>query len=111
VLRPARPIRARSPDRPGLEHSGAIRSPRKALLEARRGTSDQRGRPERNAPAGIFICGSLPGGRVCRGGFTIPLFNIYRAEDGFTNAGISMTVAAYSAATLTTRLVLVATRD
>ena len=39
-------------------------------------------------------------------GSTIPLFNIYRAEDGFTNAGISMTVVAYSAATLTTRLVL-----
>jgi MFS family permease len=37
---------------------------------------------------------------------TIPLFNIYRAEDGFTNAGISMTVVAYSAATLTTLLVL-----
>ena len=39
-------------------------------------------------------------------GSTIPLFNIYRAEDGFTNAGISMTVAAYSAATLATLLVL-----
>lgn len=39
-------------------------------------------------------------------GSTIPLFNIYRAEDGFTNTGISMTVVAYSAATLTTLLVL-----
>jgi MFS family permease len=39
-------------------------------------------------------------------GSTIPLFNIYRAEDGFTNAGISITVVAYSAATLTTLLVL-----
>ncbi|MET8311425.1 MFS transporter [Micromonospora sp. NPDC005173] len=39
-------------------------------------------------------------------GSTIPLFNIYRAEDGFTNAGISVTVVAYSAATLTTLLVL-----
>ena len=39
-------------------------------------------------------------------GSTIPLFNIYRAEDGFTNAGISMTVVAYSAATLSTLLVL-----
>jgi MFS family permease len=39
-------------------------------------------------------------------GSTIPLFNIYRAEDGFTSAGISMTVVAYSAATLTTLLVL-----
>jgi MFS family permease len=39
-------------------------------------------------------------------GSTIPLFNIYRVEDGFTNAGISMTVVAYSAATLTTLLVL-----
>jgi MFS family permease len=39
-------------------------------------------------------------------GSTIPLFNIYRAEDGFTNAGISLTVVAYSAATLATLLVL-----
>jgi MFS family permease len=39
-------------------------------------------------------------------GSTIPLFNIYRAEDGFTNADISMTVVAYSAATLITLLVL-----
>ena len=39
-------------------------------------------------------------------GSTIPLFNIYRAEDGFTNAGISVTVVAYSAATLATLLML-----
>jgi MFS family permease len=39
-------------------------------------------------------------------GSTIPLFNIYRAEDGFTNAGISMTVVAYSVATLATLLML-----
>jgi MFS family permease len=39
-------------------------------------------------------------------GSTVPLFNIYRAEDGFTNAGISLTVVAYSAATLSTLLVL-----
>lgn len=39
-------------------------------------------------------------------GSTIPLFNIYRAEEGFTNAGISMTVVAYSVATLATLLVL-----
>jgi MFS family permease len=39
-------------------------------------------------------------------GSTIPLFNIYRAEDGFTNADISLTVVAYSAATLSTLLVL-----
>src|SRR4051812_46744321 len=39
-------------------------------------------------------------------GSTIPLFNIYRAEDGFTNAGISMTVVAYSVATIGTLLVL-----
>jgi MFS family permease len=39
-------------------------------------------------------------------GSTIPLFNIYRAEDGLTNAGISLTVVAYSAATLGTLLVL-----
>ncbi|MFG1621887.1 MFS transporter [Kribbella sp. NPDC049227] len=39
-------------------------------------------------------------------GSTIPLFNIYRTEDGFTNADISLTVVAYSAATLSTLLVL-----
>ncbi|MGW1339478.1 MFS transporter [Kribbella sp. NPDC002412] len=39
-------------------------------------------------------------------GSTIPLFNIYRAEEGFTNADISLTVVAYSAATLSTLLVL-----
>ncbi|GAA2056922.1 MFS transporter [Leifsonia soli] len=39
-------------------------------------------------------------------GSTVPLFNIYRAEDGFTNAGISVAVVVYSAATLTTLLVL-----
>src|SRR3954447_6560373 len=39
-------------------------------------------------------------------GSTVPLFNIYRAEDGLTNAGISTTVVAYSAATLSTLLVL-----
>ena len=38
-------------------------------------------------------------------GSTIPLFNIYRAEDGFTNADISLTVVAYSAATLGTLMV------
>ncbi|WP_432176424.1 MFS transporter [Streptomyces sp. Tue6028] len=39
-------------------------------------------------------------------GSTIPLFNVYRAQDGFTNADISMTVVAYSAATISTLLVL-----
>jgi predicted MFS family arabinose efflux permease len=39
-------------------------------------------------------------------GSTIPLFNVYRAENGFTNAGISVTVVAYSAATLGALLVL-----
>lgn len=38
-------------------------------------------------------------------GSTIPLFNIYRAEEGFTNADISLTVVAYSAATLGVLLV------
>jgi MFS family permease len=38
-------------------------------------------------------------------GATIPLFNIYRADDGLTNAGISMAVVAYSVATLGTLLV------
>ncbi|GMA94854.1 hypothetical protein GCM10025881_16780 [Pseudolysinimonas kribbensis] len=39
-------------------------------------------------------------------GSTIPLFNVYRAEDGFTNAGIAIAVVAYSAATLVTLLIL-----
>lgn len=39
-------------------------------------------------------------------GSTIPLFNIYRAEEGFTHADISMTVVAYSAATLAMLMVL-----
>lgn len=38
-------------------------------------------------------------------GSTIPLFNAYRAQEGFTNSGISLTVVAYSAATLGTLLV------
>jgi MFS family permease len=36
----------------------------------------------------------------------IPLYNIYRAEDGFTNAGISMAVVSYSAGTIAALLVL-----
>lgn len=38
-------------------------------------------------------------------GSTIPLFNVYRAEDGFTNAGIAWTVVAYSIGTIGTLLV------
>lgn len=38
-------------------------------------------------------------------GSTIPLFNIYRVENGFTNADISLTVVAYSAATIGVLLV------
>jgi MFS family permease len=37
-------------------------------------------------------------------GATVPLFNIYRADDGLTNASISMAVVAYSVATLGTLL-------
>jgi MFS family permease len=36
----------------------------------------------------------------------IPLFNIYRAQDGFTNAGISMAVVATSVGTIAALLVL-----
>jgi MFS family permease len=39
-------------------------------------------------------------------GSTIPLFNIYRAEEGFTNAGVSMTVVTYSVGTISTLLLL-----
>ena len=36
----------------------------------------------------------------------IPLYNIYRAEEGFTNFGISMTIVGYSIGTITELLVL-----
>ena len=36
----------------------------------------------------------------------IPLYNIYRAEDGFTNAGISMAIVAYAVGTIAALLVL-----
>jgi MFS family permease len=36
----------------------------------------------------------------------IPLYNIYRTEDGFTNAGISMAVVAYAVGTIAALLVL-----
>jgi MFS family permease len=36
----------------------------------------------------------------------IPLYNIYRAEDGFTNAGISMAVVAYAVGTIAALLML-----
>src|SRR4051812_31135871 len=36
----------------------------------------------------------------------IPLYNIYRAEDGFTNAGISMAVVAYAVGTIGALLML-----
>ena len=39
-------------------------------------------------------------------GATIPLFNVYRAEEGFTNGDISVTVVAYSVVTLATLLTL-----
>ena len=77
-----------------------------ARLDAKRGASDQPGSPGRNAPAGILICGSLPGGRVCRGGRADPLVNIYLGEDGFTNAGISMSVVGYAVGTIGALLVL-----
>jgi hypothetical protein len=36
----------------------------------------------------------------------IPLYNIYRAEDGFTNAGVSMAVVIYSVGTIAALLLL-----
>ena len=36
----------------------------------------------------------------------IPLYNIYRGEDGFTNAGISMAIVAYAVGTIAALLVL-----
>ena len=36
----------------------------------------------------------------------IPLYNVYRAEDGFTNASISMAVVAYAIGTIAALLVL-----
>ncbi|MFF4901822.1 MFS transporter [Streptomyces sp. NPDC001068] len=64
---------------------------------------DRHGRPSRLAFLSALL--SLTAAFVAVGS-TIPLFNVYRAEDGFTNAGISMTVVAYSAATISTLLVL-----
>ena len=45
-----------------------LRETTDARLDAKRGTSDQPGSPARTAPASILICGSLPGGLVCRCG-------------------------------------------
>ncbi|MGD9990341.1 MFS transporter [Pseudonocardia sp.] len=39
-------------------------------------------------------------------GSTVPLFNVYRAEDGFTNAGIALPVVVYSLATIGTLLIM-----
>jgi MFS family permease len=36
----------------------------------------------------------------------IPLYNIYRAEEGFTNVGISMAIVTYSVGTMTALLIL-----
>ena len=36
----------------------------------------------------------------------IPLYNIYRGEDGFTNSGISMAIVAYAVGTIAALLVL-----
>jgi hypothetical protein len=77
-----------------------------ARLDAKRGAGDQPSSSERNAPAGILICDSLPGGLVCAAAAPIPLYNIYRAEDGFANAGISMAIVAYAVGTIAALLVL-----
>ncbi|MFC5262007.1 hypothetical protein ACFPJ1_07785 [Kribbella qitaiheensis] len=47
-------------------NSGVVHDKRKARLDAQRGTGDQTGSAGHNAPAGVRICGGLPGGRVCR---------------------------------------------
>ena len=89
------------PETPGWfrtrERHGSMQNVAPALNQARRG------RTLRLAFLSAVV--SLVAAFVAVGS-TIPLFNIYRAQDGFTNAGISMTVVAYSAATLTTLLVL-----
>src|SRR5215831_13237661 len=77
-----------------------LRETTDARLDAKRGTSDQPGSPGRNAPAGILICGSLPGGLVCRGGRSDPSVQHLPGGDGLTNAGISMAVVGYAAGTI-----------
>ncbi|WP_203979385.1 MFS transporter [Planotetraspora silvatica] len=89
------------PETPGwfrtIERHGSMQNGAPALNQARRG------RTLRLAFLSAVV--SLVAAFAAVGS-TIPLFNIYRAEDGFTNAGISMTVVAYSAATLTTLLMM-----
>ena len=83
-----------------------VQNQRKAPLDATRNPSDQPappGRSPRLAFVSAVVSLVVAFGAV---GSTIPLFNIHRADDGSTNAGISLTVVAYSAATLTTLLVL-----
>lgn len=87
-------------------NSGVVQNKRKARLDAKRGTSDQPGQPGQSAPAGVLIRGGLTGGSVCRVGRADPLFNRYRAEDGFTNAGVSLAIVAYDLPTLAALLVL-----
>src|SRR5215472_14906632 len=49
-----------------------LRETTDARFDAKRGTSDQPSSSGRNAPAGILICASLPGGLVCHGGRADP---------------------------------------
>src|SRR4051794_37305347 len=106
VLRPVRPIRPRSPDLTSFEKSSAVRSSRKdCSMHNVAPVTDLAGRHRALRLAFASGVVSLVAAFAAVGS-TIPLFNVYRAEDGFTNAGISMTVVAYSAATLATLLVL-----
>src|SRR3954470_7459082 len=49
-----------------------LRETTDAGFNAKTGTIDQPESPGRNAPAGIRICGSLPGGLICHGGRSDP---------------------------------------
>lgn len=71
-----------------------------SLLDAKLATSDQPVSQERNAPAGIFISGSFLAGLIRRCGRSASPLQHLRTEDGFTNAGISMTVVAYAVGTI-----------
>lgn len=90
----------------GLFAACLVQNKGKARLDAERGTSDQPGRPGRNAPAGFLVRGGLTGGRVCGVGRADPSVQHLPGEEGFTNADISLAVVAYDLPTLVALLVM-----
>ena len=79
---------------------------KRRALDAERGASDQPGQPGQIASAGVLVSGGLIGGRIRRVGRADPLVQHVSAEDGFTNAGISLAIVAYDLPTLAALLLL-----